>query len=427
MKIKIILLLLVFLFPFLSNQKTVKEEFRKTQPEVDSIRIFNNKIYYYYKKVFENSLLDKIHGYHKMSAYFTSPYQLAAFLNDYKNGYSHIQFYIESLKQGDYTGKKQNAVAIFSDYYWKLVNELYDSMPCVALNDSIRSVQFPLDRIQGDILDQLDSAFIYIPQITVMIDFSKSLINASSLIIGDPDEFEKYLNKGMESVFKDYFLPPKANRYSSFPFTELPLNIAKAFSFFKETGLNFDEFTRHLSQYRISPTINTHLGGISEFELRFTTDVTSTNIIRIPIPIVLRRSMRNEIYIENAARAIIGNLLRTGISRDFIIIIKLAHISHRSLFEQFIKNTENMINQPNEYYRIIDNARIDVSNPETLFHRFKLVPNYRNANSIKKLNKAIKDAKEKLENEISENTETRHRYFTKTKWQQVIIFQPQKR
>jgi hypothetical protein len=397
----------------------------RDNPKPDTIKYYNGNIYYIYSKAYNDSLFDVIHGYHEMAGFLSNPSQLSYLFKKYDTGNPIVHEYIQNLSDQDINGRKLNAVAIFMDLYWRLVSQIYKNTNYIKINNKLRCISIQNDRVQTDIIDQLSSNYLYINQITVTIDYSKCFNNASTLIIGDENEFKNYLNNSLELIFKDYIIPAKASSCASFPFSELPIDIKSAFSNFIDLGLNFNEFSEHFNQYRLLPNIIAKPGAIPEFKLKLGTDMHPTNIISIPIPVSLKRDSKKDIYIMNTGRAVIGNLLRTGINREFIIIIKISEPSHRELFLQYIEFIKKELFKKNTNFTISENSNYFINNQNIILARFKIIPNQTKCESIEVVNTTINNVKKYFEKIIEENDEINNRYFCKNSWEQIIFVCPQ--
>ena len=424
------LMIVVAIF-FSCNQKVIKKDLinkdSSSRMEANNISIENEKIKFLYTNVYNDTIFDKIHGYHKMACFLSTPAELIALIDKCKSDNNDIQYYINSLKVGYNNGTRENAIAVFSEYLWRLIVQIYETQPLNVVKGNIRSVEIPLNRFEKEVLFELQKEYLYTHQITVMTDYENCFDEASELIIGDKMEFKNYVEEGMESIFAKYVLKPKADSCASYPFTELPINIDKALSNFDDEMLNKVDIRKHLNQYKISPKMIAQPGKVPEFEINFNTDFTMTNVIRIPIPVGIRTKTRKTIYVENAARAIIGNLLNSGISRELIIIVKLEHSSHRKLFKGFINSMKEELDKNNGFYRLNSNAEFSISNPTTIFYRLKIIPNHFECASINAVNKAIRKAKGIMIESVENNSDTKYRYMYKNSWPQVLIFQAQEK
>lgn len=274
-----------------------KKEINETDA-IDQIIFYDNNLIFKYTTYSKETNYDKIYGYHKLADYFSNPQKLSIFLEKYRGYYPAIKKYSDSMKSDKLEFCRMNGIAIFAELYWRMINKIYDEIEYHNRHENGKSsLQIPIDFFKSEIFDQLNEKFLYCRQNSLIISFFDILNSYDPLYFGEKDFFFRYLNKSIINETQKYL---NVDTNKNFPFNSFIINNEQ---YSNDNTIKIGE-NQH---YKITLEIEV------ETQVPFINCSIYINSIkfisRIPVLIFFNQESKRPIYIENAIRAAIGNLL----------------------------------------------------------------------------------------------------------------------
>ena len=380
-----------------------------------------NNLYYYYNNVYTDQTLDKLHGYHLFAEYFSNTANLSTFLKKYSDGNSKLEKYIEQLEATGLTCNSRKAVSLFAYLYWELINHYYytDENYEKIEDINLRRVKLPLSKIKNEILDHLSADLLNFSQLPVLIDFSEANKNFDTRRFGDPTLFLDYLKKGVKTELNNYVAPVKIEQYANFPFYEIQYDITREVNKLKAHNLDFSQLYRYLNHISANTLINKD--KIFQLELSFSSDISSSITVCLPIPIVMLDSSQREFYIKNTVRALIGKILYQGLKPSFMVIVKMMDNNHEQSFVNILEDLKQELESQSNKINVLKIKDIAMDD-NTLFYQIKLSGERDNINE---LSKTIVYANKILQNNIKKHKDINNNFIVNNNlWQQILLIEP---